>query len=569
MLAMNPIKERKNTVELTENWLFSFDKNEWREINVPYCPESKLSGVEHKDFIPVCYYKKKFTVERGENRVFLHFGAVDYRATLYVNGKYVGEHIGGFTPFAFDVTDFLQAEENELLLEVHDNERISRAYGKQSYKKESFGCFYTRVTGIWQPVWIEYTPINHIKEFYFYPDIDRCEVDVDLSVSGKGNYRIEVFYEDEKVGEGKGSIKYRERITVALTEKHLWELGKGNLYDVKITYEEDEVSSYFGLRKVEYEGYKFKLNGKSVFQKLVLDQGYHPEGIYTMPSVESMQKDIDNGLRLGFNGARLHQKVFDPRFLYLCDKAGYMVWGEFPSWGIDYSNLDSVGQFLAEWQESLKRDFNHPSIVTWCPLNEVWADWNDSEKLPDIRFIDVVYDFTKRFDTTRPCVDVSGGFHGERTDLFDFHCYEPLENLKKYIAELEEKDRLEVPLLYANESSKRYEKGQAVNVSEYGGIAFGNGAALKTEIETVNEGAVQSEEAWGYGKREATAEAFLERYKAVTEAIFACEKISGYCYTQLYDVEQEQNGFYYYDRSEKLTEEQMEQIRLIQAQRQE
>ena len=238
------------------------------------------------------------------------------------------------------------------------------------------------------------------------------------------------------------------------------------------------------------------------------------------------------------------------------------MWGEFPSWGVDFSNVNYLGKFLAQWQETLRRDFNHPSIVTWCPLNEVWGAWEDSSKQPDLRFIDAVYDFTKTLDTTRPCVDVSGGFHGRATDLYDFHCYEPLVNIQKYLDELENGDKLEVPLLYGENQTKRYEKGLPVNLSEYGGIAFGYGYQ-GDETETVNEGAVQSEESWGYGKGATDGNNFVERFRALVETVFRCQKLSGVCYTQLYDVEQEQNGFYYYDRSDKLTEEQKAEIKKI------
>ena len=287
-----------------------------------------------------------------------------------------------------------------------------------------------------------------------------------------------------------------------------------------------------------------------------VDEGYYPDGIYTA-MLEEMQKDIDRGLELGFNGARLHQKLFDPQFLYLCDKAGYMVWGEYASWGIDYSNLDGVGQFLKEWQEALKRDFNHPSIVVWCPLNEAWGDWNDARKKRDVRFVNIVYNFTKEFDSTRPCVDVSGGHHGKDTDLYDFHCYEPLPNLKKYLDAFENKNELDVPLLYCKGERRKYKKGLPVNLSECGGYSL---SEHESNVDTVNEGAVQSEDAWGYGKGETDANAFVKRYEDLLSLISKYKKLSGFCYTQLYDIEQEQNGFYRYDRSDKLTIEQKRRI---------
>ncbi|MGI6768592.1 MAG: glycoside hydrolase family 2 TIM barrel-domain containing protein [Bacilli bacterium] len=266
-----------------------------------------------------------------------------------------------------------------------------------------------------------------------------------------------------------------------------------------------------------------------------------------------MEKDIKFALDLGFNGSRLHQKVFDPRFLYLCDKLGYMVWGEFPSWGVDYSNLDFIGQYLAEWTEVLKRDFNHPSIIIWCPLNEVWGTWEDGREKRDIRFVDIVYNYTKTFDPTRPCVDASGGIHGHKTDFVDFHCYEDLPTLKKYLDELEKNGSLNVPFLYDAAENLSYDGKLPVHLSEVGGICF---TPQKAEdgLKSGRLGMVTSEEEWGYGKGETSGEAFVERYRELIDLIYKYNKLFGFCYTQLYDVEQERNGFYNYDRTDKLSE---------------
>ena len=558
----NPLKRREETVILNEGFSFSFDDKTWQPICVPFCPESKLSGIGYLDFIPVCYYRKSFTVKKNAERLFLHFGAVDYMTTVYINGEYVGMHLGGYTPFHFDITEFVNEGENELRIVVRDDKLKNSPRGKQSYKKNSFGCFYTRTSGIWQSVWLEYMPKEYVREFYFYPQVDACALKTNLVVSGKGKYEIEVFYEGRLVGNSVGEIAYNQEIVTPLSEKHLWSIGQGALYDVKLRFEQDEVHSYFGLREVKYEGLDFTINGERVFQRLVMDQGYNPDGIYTAPSIESMQRDIQMGIDLGFNGSRLHQKVFEPRFLYLCDKAGYMVWGEFPSWGIDFSDNKRVGQFLSEWGEALRRDFNHPSIVTWCPLNEVWGAWEEPDKRGDTRFSQSVYAYTKIYDTTRPCVDVSGGYHGEKTDVFDFHSYEDAQTLQKYFDELDEMDRLEVPLLYGNEQDVRYAKGLPVNISECGGFAF-NKRIKQDNTAAINRGAVLSEESWGYGKSEQSGETFIQRYETLMKTIAACKKLSGFCYTQLYDVEQEVNGFYNYDRSDKFTADEKARIRAI------
>ena len=559
--CFNPLFRRKNVTELKNGWLFSIDNKTWQNINVPFCPQSVLSGIGYTDFIPQCYYKNTFTINNKSEKTVLHFGAVDFCATVFLNDNCVAVHKGGFTPFEVDISDYIHQGENQLFVIVKDGQK-GDAFGKQSYKKNSFGCFYTRTTGIWQPVWLEFIPNKHIKEFYFYPNVSECSVDVDLSVVKEGNYDIQVLFDGKVVGNANGNVIYRAKITIPLSEKHLWEVGDGKLYDVIIRYENDEVYTYFGLREVCYNGYDLHLNGKRVYQKLVLEQGYNPQGIYTTPNIEFMKRDIQSALDLGFNGLRLHQKVFEPYYLYLCDKMGVMVWGEFPSWGIDYSNVNSIGQFLNEWQEVIKRDFNHPSIVTWCPLNEVWGEWDDPRWARDVKTVELVYNYTKTVDSTRPCVDTSGGHHCANTDLFDFHCYEPLDQIKAVLDRLENQDVLECNLLYNKEENIKYQKGMPCNLSECGGYAFTK-QELLIETDTVSESAIQSEESWGYGKSETDGNKFVQRYVDLISLIKQYKKLSGFCYTQLYDVEQEQNGFYNYDRSDKLTEEQKQIIKRI------
>ena len=557
----NPIFIRETTEIINDGWLFSFDKLNWRPINVPFCPESKLSGIGFTDFIRLCYYKKTFVSSKPTDDVILNFGAVDYRATVEINGKYVGTHTGGYTAFAFNITDFLVEGHNEIMLTVLDCEQRACASGKQSYKKNSFGCFYTRTTGIWQNVWIERAPEKYVREICFYPDVQKCRVTADILTNGEGALSIEVSFGGKVVGRYDGNAVYRRKAEIPLGEKHLWGIGKGNLYDVKIRFGDDVVYSYFGLRSVRYEGFDFLLNGERVYQKLVLDQGYYPDGIYTAPGLDAMQRDIDSALTLGFNGARLHQKVFDPRFLYLCDKAGYMVWGEFPCWGVDYSSLEFIGQFLSEWGEAIRRDFNHPSIITWCPLNEIWGTWEDIRQTRDVRFVDAVYEFTKMLDPTRPCVDTSGGHHGHCTDLFDFHCYEDVPVLKKVLDDLDEAGTLDLQLLYSTGEDLKYSGDIPVNLSECGGICL---SSKRTEAtKAVNDGPVDSETSWGYGKGETNGDDFVERYRALMKTIGSCKKLSGFCYTQLYDIEQECNGFYDYNRSDKLTPAQKRQIKAI------
>lgn len=547
----NPQFERASYKCLNGKWEFEIGKADVAkaplssEIEVPFCPESRLSGIGNTELFTDCVYAREIEVspEDLKGRLFLNFGAVDHYAEIYVNGRKAGSHAGGYTAFAVEITPFVSCGKNRIAVCVHDDVRENLPSGKQTKKQNSYGCFYTRVTGIWQTVWLERTPEEYIKTVKFYPDAEHCQVKAELVTEGKGHTEIAVFYGGREVGRAEGDGYYRQTFEIALSEKHLWEIGAGRLYEVRVKFGRDEVNSYFGLRDVRYEGRKFLLNGRSVFQRLVLDQGYYPDGIYTAPDAETMKRDIGLARSLGFNGARLHQKVFEQRFLYECDKAGYMVWCEYASWGVEYERLDALGQFIGEWRETVEQHFNHPSVVTWCPLNEAWENLDDKGKTRDIRFVESVYAVTKLLDPTRPCVDVSGGYHGRFTDLFDFHCYHSPEEIAEYIRAIEERDELVMDTVYAKnpEEGTLYRESLPLNVSEYGGVSY------------VSEGG------WGYRTKNSEEE-FVKDYIASTLQFLNCGKISGFCYTQLYDVEQEQNGIYTYDRKPKMSAEAMRKI---------
>lgn len=563
----NPQFERGYYFSLNGSWEFAVGRGEDRlnaplpgRIEVPFCPQSEMSGVGITDFMDDCVYSRLIEVSEEDlaGRLVLHFGAVDYEAKVYVNGQYVTSHVGGYTAFEADITGSVHPGENRITVTVHDDMRENIPSGKQTRKQRSFGCFYTRTTGIWQSVWLERTPAVYLKRVYFTPDIEECAVKVEVETEGCAPVHIQVFYQGRRVGEAHGEAAFRRSFRIPLTEKHLWELGEGNLYDVEISLGEDHVRSYFGLREVKYQGRKFLLNGKSVFQRLVLDQGYYAESIYTAPSVEAMRQDIERGMELGFNGARLHQKVFEQRFLYECDRMGYMVWGEFPSWGVEYEKLDFLGRFISEWSETVEQYFNHPSIITWCPLNEAWSNLLDNRKVRDVRFVESVYMVTKTLDDTRPCVDTSGGYHGKYTDVFDFHCYGPQQELDHCLERLEQEDLLTVETLYPPESAQEdiLCRGEIpVNASEYGGIAYSGDGCAKRDVSLREDKAeaIAEEEGWGYSIC-SDEQTFVERYRGLTQRLLRCGKLSGFCYTQLYDIEQEENGLYTYARRPKFSQ---------------
>ncbi len=543
----NPQFQRREWINLNGKWNFKIDKSKSglekkyyepqtkfdRTINVPFCPESVLSGIEYKDFMDAVWYSREFVIpdKYADLKKILHFGAVDYKATVYINGKEVGSHKGGYISFQFDITDYLTDGTNVVTVYAEDDTRSPlQPRGKQSEKYYSHGCDYTRTTGIWQTVWLEFVPESRIQSIKVFPNVENCSVDIQAEVIGSGKFEALALYQDRIMGAASvetdgGHISAH----LDLKESYLWEVGEGRLYDLELRFNEDKVDSYFGLRNVKLDGRKFLINGKSVFQRLVLDQGFYPDGIYTAPTEEAMIKDIQISLDVGFNGARLHEKIFEPRFLYNCDKMGYIVWGEYPNWGVDPSNHDTLFSILPEWIEEIERDFNHPAIIGWCPFNETW-DYDGRKQYDET--LAIVYKTTKALDKTRPCIDTSGNFH-VITDIFDIHDYEQDPQIfKEHYDLLMTENRL-----FDNHERRQTHKGEPTFVSEYGGIRW-----------SVNE---NEQNAWGYGDAPKNKYEFIERYKGLTDALLDNDQMFGFCYTQLYDVEQEQNGLYTYTRKPK------------------
>ncbi len=553
----NPQFERKSWINLNGEWEFEIDCGvsgierkffEREHLNgkilVPFCMESSLSGIGEKDFVHCVWYRRD--IERPADwkngRVILHFGAVDQTTHVFINGKRVGTHIGGFASFSFDVTDFLEEVANSLFVcAIDDGRSIMYGHGKQSKVYHSAGCNYTRVTGIWQTVWLEYVPNNYIKSFRLIPDVQNSTLTVSAKLFGKGVLKAEALYEGKSVGTLTLDASNGGYVTgcMHLSELHLWEVGNGRLYDLKLIFGDDEVSSYFGMRTVVMDGYKFLINGKSVFHRLVLDQGFYPDGIYTAPTDEDLVKDIQLSLDAGFNGARLHEKVFEPRYLYHCDRMGYIVWGEYGNWGMDHSDSRVLAPFALEWEEIVERDFNHPSIIGWCPFNETFDV--GGERKQDDNIIRSLYRETKMLDPTRPCIDTSGLYHVE-TDIFDIHEYtQDVERFEKMLGAASPEEMLKVHTELSPLKMKRqknaYVHGQPIFVSEYGGIKW-----------DIDPDGIKS---WGYGTAPTTEEEFIERYRGLTDALLDSPLIFGFCYTQLYDIEQEKNGLYTYSRVPK------------------
>jgi beta-galactosidase/beta-glucuronidase len=506
-------------------------------ILAPFAPESKLSGIGKTDFMPAVWYRRAFTIpaEWKDQRIVLQFGAVDYEAMVWVNGQLAGSHRGGYVPFQFDITALLRAGENELVVGALDDTRSPlQPTGKQSDRTESYGCLYTRTTGIWQTVWLEPVPPAHLTRMRLYPDIDAGRLCIQVwadKVEQALSVEAVASVNSSKVDASVVSIQGGFATLMLKIEKpRLWSPADPFLYDLELKLTDgkkpiDRVESYFGMRKISLQSPAINLNNQPLFQRLVLDQGFYPDGIYTAPDDAALKRDIELSQQVGFNGARLHQKVFEPRFLYWADKLGYLVWGEFADWGLARDGAESLERMLPEWLTAVERDFNHPSIVGWCPFNET-----NKEQRPEL--LHTIYQVTKAIDGTRPVIDTSGYVHVE-TDVDDSHNYE--QNPETFAALFADFAKGGRP--YRNFAEDAPHAGQPYFVSEYGGIWWNPQQA--------------DEKSWGYGERPKGEEEFLHRYRGLTETLLFHPKMCGFCYTQLYDIEQEVNGLYTYDRRAK------------------
>lgn len=525
---------------------YEFKRHLKDKITVPFCPESELSGVNYKGYMDAVWYRRDLTLpdEMKGKRIILHFGAVDHDATVFINGKEVGSHHGGYTPFSFDITDRLTGKDDYITVYAEDDLRRGKyGAGKQSYKVNSVGCFYTRTTGIWQSVWIEAVEPQHIDFFRLTPIVEESSLAIELNTSLASEVTLTAVASLEGREVGKRSVVMENGYTafsLTLSELKLWELGQGNLYDLTLTLSDngnelDKVQSYFGMRSVSFKDGKFYLNGRSVFGRFVLDQGFYPDGIYTAKDPSYFERDIRLSMELGFNGARFHEKLFEPLCIYAADKAGYMIWDEYPDWNMDHTSLDCLPELISAWQEEVRRDYNHPSIIGWCCLNETW----DREyRRQNDAVLRTIYGVVKSLDNTRPVIDTSGNYHVV-TDTYDTHDYEQdPEKWAQYFAGDPHYDRFK--------GIRQTYNGTPYWVSEYGGIKLSDG---------IN--------GWGYGSAARDKEEFIARYKGLTDVLLDNPECWALCYTQLTDVEQEQNGLYYYDRSDRFTPEEKARLRAI------
>ena len=579
-----PQFERAEWQNLNGEWSYTLDpvKTGWErglkdskgfdgKITVPFAPESKLSGVEHKEFIPCIWYQREIAIpaEWAGKDVVLNFGAVYYESEIYIDGKFVDRHFGGSDSFSVDITEFVKAGQKHSLVVNAKSDLRSRmqSAGKQSLRHGPFECMYTRTTGIWQTVWMEAVAPSGIQRVKISTDIDRSVVAMEFTMrrNAAGDMlTINVKDNGKVVATDCGPVASGSVVMLPIKKAKLWSPESPFLYDVEFELKNaageviDRATSYFGMRKIHTDGNKIYLNNEPYYQRLVLDQGFYPDGVWTAPSDEALKHDIEMSREAGFNGARLHQKVFEERFHYWADKLGYLTWGEAPSWGLDANDVEAARNFLMEWRNLVVRDMNHPSIVTWTPFNEEF--WPDETQYP--RFIVDAYTITKQLDPSRPVNTVSGGQHIV-TDIWTEHHYEQnpdklreiiYNNGDMYVRRHSVQARLRGnvgfnrPVLNDPYTFPTYKGDIPYILDEFGGIKC-------MEANPAKDGA------WGYGDAAQTKEDFYKRLEAqVRGLIEMSDKMWGYCYTQLTDVMQEQNGIYYYDRGVKYD---MERVRKI------
>ncbi len=526
---------------------------------MPFCPESRLSGVGYTDFIEMLWYHRKLAVPTDwQERIMLHFGAVDYQCDVFIDGRLAGRHAGGQCAFAFDIARFVKpGETHDLVLCVRDNVRgYVQPSGKQSPWHHSRGCHYTRVTGIWQTVWMESVPHCGLRDVQIIPDLDGARfhlLPTYWAVANGHDLRATASSGGTAVATVTRPQVNGVPLTLDLPDPKPWAPGSPHLYDLELEVLDaggaviDRVRAYAGLRKIHIAGGRVYLNNRPLYQRLVLDQGYYPDGIWTAPSDDALRRDIELAMAAGFNGARLHQKVFEPRFHYWADRLGYLTWGEASSWGCNTASIEGRDNFLREWREILLRDRNHPSIITWTPWNEAW--WSQNEEQFG-RTLTETYELTKALDPTRPAHAASGGAHC-RTDIWSVHSYEQTgAGLARVATALQDANLERVQRALGDAAPYA---GQPVLLDEFGGIKW----------KVAGEAARDND--WGYGDAPKSLDDFYSRLEDLVATVAALATgdqspasgashipaITGYCYTQLTDVEQEVNGIYTYDRKPK------------------
>lgn len=560
---------RTNWLNLNGSWKFLFDdenigeKQKYyksfpksTEIIVPFTYETKKSGIGDEKVHQNIWYFKDIKLSKT-NRTLLHLEGSDYVTKVWLNGIFIGENKGGYHRFTFDLTTAVIDGINNITIKVEDSLSKSQPRGKQRYKNENFKCWYVQTTGIWKTIWLENVPLNYIKEAKVTPDYDMHNVDININFEIENidfsNYELEteISFENKKVNVQRNNLEGKSLSYIININDDLkaWSFDTPNLYDIvyRLYYNGeiiDEVYSYFGVRKITTSKSKIYLNDQEIYLRMVLDQGYWEESHLTPPSEEAILEDINIIKKYGYNGVRKHQKIEDERFLYYCDVMGILVWSEMANF-YEY-NDQAISDFTEEWLKVVKQNYNHPSIITWVPINESWGIKEILTNNCEQSFCESMYYLTKAFDKTRPVISNDGWEHTV-SDIITIHDYKQDSDVIVHDYSDDkilnnERSFNGIHKLYCN--NHKY-NGEPIVISEYGGIAL------------------VSENGWGYGKQVNDEKEFLERFTKITKAFQSIPYVSGYCYTQLTDVQQEINGLVKENRENKFSEEIISEIKKI------
>lgn len=574
----NPQVYRKDFLCLDGEWDFAFDRNNvglsevWQDknslplkINVPFVYQSKLSGIDSAELCTVVWYKCKIKLPESfaNKRTILHFTAVDYECDVWVNGKHAVTHTGGYSSFSADISELIGNDENDITLRVFDDDFAKQSVrGKQLWGKGEFGCWYKRYTGIWQSVWIEAVNEIHIGKFIIKGDIDkntaalkmyvegarpenRLFADIQITVNGtevaKTSFEVHGGYINEQISVNSADFPFRG--------SEWWSPRHPNLYQMLIILRSeasvlDEVQTYFGMRKLEASEGHVLLNNFPFYHRSVLNQGYYPAGYITAENDERIVSDIKLIKSMGFNAMRVHQKIESPRFLYWCDRLGIAVWEEFPSM-YEYRELE-IHQIMNEVTSVVERDINHPSIFAWVLFNESWGVQQIRFDVAQQNLTKGAYYTVKSMDMTRFVIS-NDGWQQTETDLMTIHDY------SEYGSELLERYEKEPCVIGRNPiagqrrfafAQNHFYRGQPVIITEFGGISFAGDSG------------------WGYNGKVKTEQEFLDRFKGLVSAVKTIPYVTGYCFTQFTDVENEQNGLVTINREPKADIEKIREINI-------
>lgn len=573
-----PQFQRENWTNLNGSWDFDFDdqnqgvRDQWyqqekltQKIEVPFAYQTELSGIDDQSEHSVVWYQRHFQIDQSTDEVtILHFGAVDFKADIWIDGQHVGTHSGGHTSFSFDITNFVKDGTDHVMTVRADDpvrdEELTR--GKQNWTGESTGIWYTNTTGIWQTVWLEKKPVTNLASVKYVTDIDKGIVEIsgeiDNFVSGTGvtaNIKFGdelltkiTIYPEDSAFEWSINILGNHIFRMGYhNEGWLWTPEHPNLFTVNFETTApnavtDKVSSYFGMRKIHTANGMTYLNNRPYYQKLVLNQGYWPEGLLTAPSDEAFQKDISLAKEMGFNGARIHQKVEDPRYLYWADKMGFICWGECAAAPVFTRKAETT--LYKEWLEIIERDYNHPSIVTWVPINESWGVPQVHIDRQQQHFTQAMYHLIHSLDTTR-LVQSNDGWAQTETDICAVHNYahgakDDKETYDYYQETLHSWESIiRNPPVWDIFAEGFTYQGQPILLTEFGGIGYNKQDADK---------------GWGYTGAKSDEE-FISEYQRIMKAVSQSHSLNGIVYTQLTDTEQEVNGLLTVDRQPKVDPE--------------